>query len=140
MSTSSTSRNTLDTAQLKAMARGNWANIFQSVLGRTSQQTSGQHGPCPGCGGRDRFRFTNMDGDGSVFCNQCLRDGGDGLAVLEHFGHCSFVEAKQKLADYRWSWQSYSACTWLTSWRAAWAAAAGKFDSHQTLGWLKKRI
>lgn len=100
MSTSSTSRNTLDTAQLKALARGNWANIFQSVLGWSPQQTSGQHGPCPGCGGRDRFRFTNMDGDGSAFCNQCLRDGGDGLAVLGHFGKCSFVEAKQKLAEY----------------------------------------
>lgn len=100
MSTSSTSRNTLDTAQLKALARGNWANIFQTILGWSSQQTSGQHGPCPGCGGRDRFRFTNMDGDGSAFCNQCLRDGGDGLAVLGHFGKCSFVEAKQKVAAY----------------------------------------
>lgn len=100
MSTSSSSRPALDTTQLKALARGNWGRLFESLLGWTQQQTSGQHGPCPGCGGRDRFRFTNMDGDGSAFCNQCLRDGGDGFSVLEHFGKCSFVEAKQKVAEF----------------------------------------
>jgi P4 family phage/plasmid primase-like protien len=100
MSESSPPRSYPETAQLKALARGQWGEIYQRLLGWTPQQTSGQHGPCPNCGGRDRFRFTNMDGDGSVFCNRCLRDGGDGLAVLEHFAQCSFVEAKKKLAEY----------------------------------------
>lgn len=100
MSSTTANPHFFDTAQLKSLARGNWANIFQTVLGWSSQQTSGQHCPCPGCGGRDRFRFTNMDGDGSAFCNQCLRDGGDGLAVLGHFGKYSFIEAKQKVAEY----------------------------------------
>ncbi len=39
-----------------------------------------KHGPCPICGGKDRFRFDNRDGDGTYLCNQC--GSGDGLKLL----------------------------------------------------------
>jgi putative DNA primase/helicase len=37
-----------------------------------------KHGPCPHCGGRDRFRFDDKDGSGSYFCNQC----GPGVGIV----------------------------------------------------------
>jgi putative DNA primase/helicase len=39
---------------------------------------SNRHGPCPLCGGRDRFRFDDRDGSGSYYCNQC----GPGCGLL----------------------------------------------------------
>jgi putative DNA primase/helicase len=30
-----------------------------------------KHHPCPWCGGKDRFRFTNKDGTGAFYCGQC---------------------------------------------------------------------
>jgi putative DNA primase/helicase len=39
-----------------------------------------RHGPCPICGGRDRYRFDDRDGTGSYFCNQC--GAGTGLILI----------------------------------------------------------
>ncbi len=38
------------------------------------------HGPCPLCGGEDRFRVMR---DGGVFCRVCLPDGRDGTRLAE---------------------------------------------------------
>jgi len=40
-----------------------------------------KHGPCPICGGKDRFRFDNKEGRGTFICNQC--GAGDGFKLLE---------------------------------------------------------
>ncbi|QLF85297.1 putative DNA primase [Salmonella virus STSR3] len=40
---------------------------------------NGKHQPCPYCGGKDRFRWTdkiNEKGDGGNICNQCGNDSG----------------------------------------------------------------
>jgi len=42
-----------------------------------------KHQCCPFCGGTDRFRWINKDGDGGYICNQC--GGGDGMALLQKF-------------------------------------------------------
>ena len=39
-----------------------------------------RHGPCPMCGGKDRFRFDDKDGSGSWICNGC--GSGDGFKLL----------------------------------------------------------
>ena len=39
-----------------------------------------RHGPCPVCGGKDRFRYDDKDGGGTFFCNQC--GAGTGLILL----------------------------------------------------------
>ena len=41
---------------------------------------SEHHGPCPACGGEDRFRVTDT---GAAFCRQCAPDG-DGYKLLLH--------------------------------------------------------
>jgi putative DNA primase/helicase len=40
-----------------------------------------KHGPCPACGGKDRFRFDNRRGRGDFICNRC--GSGDGFKLLQ---------------------------------------------------------
>src|SRR4051794_33174922 len=58
-------------------ARGRWREILPQ-LGIDSRFLVNKHGPCPLCGGRDRFRFDDKDGTGSYYCNQC----GAGVGVI----------------------------------------------------------
>ena len=50
-----------------------------------------RHGPCPLCGGRDRFRFDDKDGSGSYFCNQC--GAGVGIILIRKLRGWGFKEA-----------------------------------------------
>jgi len=43
------------------------------------------HGPCPVCGGKDRFRFDDKDGRGTWFCSQCDPQSGGGLLLLSRY-------------------------------------------------------
>lgn len=45
------------------------------------------------CGGKDRFRFSNMQGNGSVFCNQCEVKTGDGISSVMKLRGWSFEKA-----------------------------------------------
>lgn len=64
---------------IRTLARGRWRSILSS-LGVDSKLLSGDHGPCPMCGGRDRFRYTNRNNDGMYYCNNC--GSGDGFKLL----------------------------------------------------------
>jgi putative DNA primase/helicase len=76
-------------------ARGRWREILPQV-GIGPQFLTGKHGPCPLCGGRDRFRFSDKDGDGWFYCNQCSRGPGiilvRKLKGLDHAGACRLVD------------------------------------------------
>jgi putative DNA primase/helicase len=58
-------------------ATGRWREILPQ-LGIESRFLTIKHGPCPLCGGKDRFRFDDRDGSGSYYCSQC----GPGLGLL----------------------------------------------------------
>ncbi len=60
-------------------ARGRWREILPQ-LGIAPRFLVNKHGPCPLCGGKDRFRFDDRDGSGSYYCNQC--GPGPGLMLL----------------------------------------------------------
>lgn len=60
-------------------ANGKWHEILP-MLGVPATSLTGKHGPCPMCGGKDRFRFINSNGNGTYVCNQC--GGGDALDLL----------------------------------------------------------
>lgn len=47
-----------------------WINLLIQA-GISPKFLTPKHGPCPFCGGRDRFRFDNKNSSGSAFCNQC---------------------------------------------------------------------
>src|SRR6185295_7551355 len=58
-------------------ARGRWREILPR-LGIDTRFLVNRHGPCPICGGKDRFRYDDKNGDGTYFCGQC----GPGVGVI----------------------------------------------------------
>lgn len=57
--------------------RNRWREILPQ-LGIETKFLTNRHGPCPLCGGKDRFRFDDRDGSGSYYCNRC----GAGTGVI----------------------------------------------------------
>jgi putative DNA primase/helicase len=51
-------------------AKGRWGELLP-LFGIETRFLRNKHGPCPLCGGKDRFRFDDRDGSGSYYCNQC---------------------------------------------------------------------
>lgn len=65
-------------------AKGKWRGILLE-LGLPETALKDRHGPCPLCGGDDRFRWDNKDGRGTYICGQC--GAGDGMKMaLEYTG------------------------------------------------------
>jgi putative DNA primase/helicase len=60
-------------------AHGRWREILPQ-LGIETRFLVNRHGPCPLCGGKDRYRFDDREGTGSYFCSQC--GAGTGLIML----------------------------------------------------------
>lgn len=72
--------------QVTALAAGRWEQIHRS-LGVALTTTSHQkHTPCPGCGGKDRFRVTKAyhDTGGYICGGSGDTTGGDGFSMLQH--------------------------------------------------------
>uniref|UniRef100_UPI0027D1F69E primase-helicase zinc-binding domain-containing protein n=2 Tax=Enterobacterales TaxID=91347 RepID=UPI0027D1F69E len=75
-------------------ATGHWP-VLLTALG-IHITAGGRAQPCPVCGGKDRFRFDNLQGRGTWFCNQC--GGGDGLNLVEKALAVTTKEAAAKVA------------------------------------------
>lgn len=70
----------------------------QTLEGYGCQLPSGRnHGPCPVCGGKDRFRFDDKDGRGTWFCGQCDPQSGGGLLLLSRYLGKPTVEVAKEL-------------------------------------------
>lgn len=90
--------NIYDIDQVKRSAV-NWISVFRWA-GIPEQCLTGNHGPCPKCGGSDRFRLLDQD-DGSLHCNQCFREkNGDGIAALQWWWGLSLPETLDRLAEH----------------------------------------
>lgn len=76
------SKNNFTIDLIKNKAKGRWLEILDS-LGISPKYLINKHGPCPVCGGKDRFRFDNKDQCGTFFCNRC--GAGDGFTLLQLF-------------------------------------------------------
>jgi putative DNA primase/helicase len=61
-------------------AQHRWFDILTAV-GIPSNMLRNRHGPCPMCGGKDRFRWSNKDGNGTWFCNGCGHGDGPDLVM-----------------------------------------------------------
>lgn len=85
-------------ADIKAIAYGQWYGIHQS-LGVSSQLLNGKHQPCPYCGGKDRFRYTNYQQGGGFICNQCTPQGGSGFDLLMLVFGYDFQTALEQVAS-----------------------------------------
>ncbi|MES2625927.1 MAG: primase-helicase zinc-binding domain-containing protein [Pseudomonadota bacterium] len=75
-------------------ARGKWAGILIN-FGLDESFLKDRHGPCPLCGGTNRFRFDNKDGNGSWICNQC--GAGSGIKLLMDFKGWDFKTAAAEI-------------------------------------------
>ncbi|OQW44368.1 MAG: hypothetical protein A4S16_03510 [Proteobacteria bacterium SG_bin6] len=71
-------------------AKGRWRGIL-AELGVGQSFLTGRHGPCPLCGGRDRFRFDDKEGRGTYFCSGC--GPGTGLDLLQKLQGWDFKTA-----------------------------------------------
>ena len=58
-------------------AHGRWREILPR-LGIETKFLTNKHGPCPLCGGKDRYRFDDRNGNGEYYCHQC----GAGVGIL----------------------------------------------------------
>ena len=86
-------------------ASGRWPELLSSIAGITAKQLTNEHQPCPLCGGKDRYRFDDVGGSGSWFCNQCggkhhSGGGGNGMTLLIRKTGMSFKEAAQKVEQH----------------------------------------
>ncbi len=62
-------------------------------LKRVSSTHGGEYaGPCPWCGGRDRFRVWPYEGSGRYWCRQCSRSG-DSIQYMREFRKMTYREA-----------------------------------------------
>jgi putative DNA primase/helicase len=63
--------------------RIDWPTIL-AQLGVPVTALCNRHGPCPVCGGRDRFRFDNRHRRGDFYCNGCGAGSGYDLLMRLH--------------------------------------------------------
>jgi putative DNA primase/helicase len=66
---------------LRERTRGKWFGILTS-LGVDPSYLRNKQGPCPMCGGTDRFRWDDKDGNGTFYCNQCEPHAGSGVDLV----------------------------------------------------------
>lgn len=75
-------------------AKGKWRGILMQ-LGIPGDVLQNRHGPCPLCGGKDRFRFDNREGLGTYICGQC--GAGDGIKLAVTYTGKPFAEVAAQI-------------------------------------------
>ena len=78
----------------RSRAVGRWREILPA-LGIPPIFLNGRHQPCPLCGGKDRARFDDKDGQGTYICGQC--GAGNGLWLLQKFHGWTFAQAAHEV-------------------------------------------
>ncbi|MES2959912.1 MAG: toprim domain-containing protein [Pseudomonadota bacterium] len=61
--------------EVKRLAHGRWTEILQR-LGVDERILKRRNLPCPLCGGKDRFQYTDKFGEGNYHCRHCGPGGG----------------------------------------------------------------
>jgi len=79
---------------LSTKARGRWHQIMPE-LGIDARFLKKKNGPCPMCGGKDRWRFSDLGGNGTWWCNRC--GGGGGVALAMQFTGLPFKEVARRI-------------------------------------------
>lgn len=69
---------------------GRWPGVLKA-LGVDESFLRNKHGPCPMCGGKDRYRFDDKDGKGTWFCSHC--GAGSGFDLLMRINGVQFRDA-----------------------------------------------
>lgn len=86
----------LNAAAIHKLLSGRWPETLKAC-GVSDEYLTGKHCPCPACGGRDRFRFTDKGGEGMFICAHC--GAGDGFALLRLIHGWSFAETRRTVIE-----------------------------------------
>ena len=78
----------------RELAIGRWPGILRE-LGVDPKFLTGKHGPCPTCGGEDRFRFDDQGGAGTYICSHC--GAGDGFDLIQRILGMEFKSAAKEV-------------------------------------------
>jgi putative DNA primase/helicase len=78
------------------MAIGHW-NYLLPALGVDVKYLKNEHGPCPICGGKDRFRWDDRNHTGTFICSQC--GAGDGFDLARKVTGKTFREIAEQIAQ-----------------------------------------
>jgi putative DNA primase/helicase len=85
----------MDAAEIHhAIGADGWREVLVAC-GVDEKYLRNKHGPCPACGGKDRFRYDNKRGQGNFFCNNC--GSGDGFKLVMCVSSCTFIEARRRV-------------------------------------------
>ena len=87
------------------LTNGRWPDLLMQLAGLTPDQLTDTHQPCPLCGGEDRYRFDDLNGTGSWFCNQCggkdhTGGGGNGMDMLMRRTGLTYPEACKRIEQH----------------------------------------
>lgn len=81
-------------------ARGRWQDIL-AAIGFNPVFLTGKNGPCPFCGGKDRWRFEDKEGSGSWICNHCSTGRRQsGVDLVMKLKSVNFIGAKQIIEEH----------------------------------------
>jgi putative DNA primase/helicase len=80
--------------EVRERAVGRWRSMLLA-LGMPETALTGKHGPCPFCGGKDRWRWDDKEGRGTYICSQCPQTSGDGFHIVMHWLGVDFTKAKE---------------------------------------------
>ena len=92
-------------AEVKQAASGRWLEILPAATSIEQEQLNGKNGPCPNCGGHDRFSAMKDAAEtGGLLCRHCHNGetkpkAGDGLSAIQWLNGCTFPEALRLVAD-----------------------------------------
>jgi putative DNA primase/helicase len=80
-------------------ARGRWHGILPALGIPAKLLDTRRHQPCPFCGGKDRFRYTDKDGDGRFICNPNGSGCGTGTGIdfVMRFHQWDFAKAAREI-------------------------------------------
>lgn len=70
--------------------KGKWYKVLKE-LGIPENFINGKNGPCPLCGGKDRFRFTDYENNGLYICRGC--GNGNGWTLIQKYFDINFAQA-----------------------------------------------
>jgi P4 family phage/plasmid primase-like protien len=87
----------VDKQEVKRLGAGQWAQLITQATGASEDFFFHRHGPCPKCGGTDRWRvFGDFEQTGGGVCNQCGKFA-DGIAVVQWLKGCTTFDAIESI-------------------------------------------
>jgi putative DNA primase/helicase len=86
----------MSTRDIHDMGKGRWKSILTG-LGVPAQYLTGKNCGCPMCGGKDRFRWTNLHQRGGYFCNGC--GAGSAMDLIMKINSWDFRFARGKVLE-----------------------------------------